>query len=882
MRSIEGVVMSKEKCIRRGAMSVALSCMLVFGGVPAPALAETLGAAASGQETVAVVDEQSVEAQGGVPAGDQAAQDAVPNQVGSVNEQADETDFVTDSGSASNEEGADSELATGGQEATQEDASDDPSSSADLQGGTLETSGDADDESAEQVVASEDVIASTSDDAILQGQENEEPTKVVVTATGDSATAGRLTVSDLTAGAVRYRYDVSEGYANSGYIQFSVTGDTSNGKATITSSNTSVVEVYEGHREHYGSTMESMYVYLESHTTGGATITVTYTEGEQTYAVKFAVLVYPTSETLVSVKKANYRQVKLAWKKTVYASGYYVQRAPTNEWGYVSDTNAWKTVKKVTGTTAVVNAPWEKSYAYRLIPYVSYGGKTASDSNGYNSNSITFALPKPAVILKSVTKAGASSLKLAWKAGAGATSYIVYRSINENYGYKKIKTTKGTTYTNKVSKGVTYYYKIVAVYGTTGKVTSNTMGQMISKSTKTKGVTIAKTSGLRAGGQYEWNWAQPDSIYTYRQGSNVYTVSRSGRYLLVVGLNSAMKQVSTRKVKLPSYELWGGMYHGPDGNNYVAIGYNNHKESKTKVVIKILKYSNNWKLAKVASIKGGASNSFEGIYQPFDASGGAFDMQGSTLFFTTGRTMFQTSDGLHHQSNISFAINTKTMKAYESNVTYASHSFNQRARFKDGALYVMNHGDAYPRSMYLSISNNYGRKDETSVSTNAFVFQGTLGDNYTGAALGGLEVGTKNVISCGISVPQGYKVSGVSGSGNKYKLNVYLTISNRKTGKTVIRWITNYHPTKSTTSVSEARMVKITDDRFGILYSTVKNGKETVHYVLVNNVGKKLSSRIIKNVRFTGCSQPVVSGGCVWWTDVNTKGKAVVYRTVAF
>jgi uncharacterized lipoprotein YddW (UPF0748 family) len=54
------------------------------------------------------------------------------------------------------------------------------------------------------------------------------------------------------------------------------------------------------------------------------------------------------------------------------------------------------------------------------------------------------------------------TVTLSWKSSKGATKYIVYRATSENGNYKKVKTTKDTSYKQSNLKcGMTYYYKIV-------------------------------------------------------------------------------------------------------------------------------------------------------------------------------------------------------------------------------------------------------------------------------------------------------------------------------------------------------------------------------------------------------------------------------------
>lgn len=70
-----------------------------------------------------------------------------------------------------------------------------------------------------------------------------------------------------------------------------------------------------------------------------------------------------------------------------------------------------------------------------------------------------------------ITKATSTkdSVKLTWKKVKNCTEYEVYRSTSKNGEYKKIKTVKKTTFTNKKLKaGKQYFYKVKAVNKDTG------------------------------------------------------------------------------------------------------------------------------------------------------------------------------------------------------------------------------------------------------------------------------------------------------------------------------------------------------------------------------------------------------------------------------
>ena len=60
-------------------------------------------------------------------------------------------------------------------------------------------------------------------------------------------------------------------------------------------------------------------------------------------------------------------------------------------------------------------------------------------------------------------KSGKSNIKVKWGKVDGSSEYTIYRSTKKNGSYKKIGTTKSTSFKDKsVKKGKTYYYKVVA------------------------------------------------------------------------------------------------------------------------------------------------------------------------------------------------------------------------------------------------------------------------------------------------------------------------------------------------------------------------------------------------------------------------------------
>jgi len=105
--------------------------------------------------------------------------------------------------------------------------------------------------------------------------------------------------------------------------------------------------------------------------------------------------------------------------------------------------------------------------------------------NDWEIDQITINLKtlKAPTSLKAV--AGKKKVTLTYKRATGASKYYIYRSTKKGSGYKKIATTKKTTYVDKkVKKGKKYYYKVKAVRSVTNTITSSYSKVATSKKVK--------------------------------------------------------------------------------------------------------------------------------------------------------------------------------------------------------------------------------------------------------------------------------------------------------------------------------------------------------------------------------------------------------------
>lgn len=603
---------------------------------------------------------------------------------------------------------------------------------------------------------------------------------------------------------------------------------------------------------------------------------------------KISVFVHKGNPQIKSIQQTDYDTFKITCGNLDGYTGYTIKRIPDKLWeegnsSFDYDDSDFEVIKTVKGGTnktfTIKSKDWNKTYHYVIQARYETQVTNGSHSISLESSFEPFTLKKMSSNIISTKKSGDSGIKVTWEKKSKAKGYYLYRATSQYGTYKciyKTKKTGVTSYTDKVSKGKTYYYKLKTIYPEFTSDYSDAASKMLPASSKKVNKSVKFKDDFTIYPQYTWNWAAADDVYYYTASGKMFTVTVTGKYIRVYKFDSAFKAKLYKEIKI-SYDDWGGFYHGTDGNFYIAIGYNNLKESKTKTVIKVIKYDKNWKKVKTANIKGGVSNVFEGIYIPFRAGNCSMDMKGSTLYIHTAREMFVHSDGLHHQSNISFATDTKTMKAKASNDSYVSHSFNQYVRFDNDNLYLVDHGDGYPRSVNLTIVKNYGQKDSTSSEYDLFNIKGSSGENYTGCTVGGMEVGKKNVMVCGTAQPHYFKIKGVSGMNYGYAHNVYLIVANKETGKKKTIWLTQNNPKTTKTVIGDTRMIKLDDNRFGIMYTTTTGNKSKLNYVVVDNDGKIIYTRTYSDMTFSGGTQPIIYNGRIVWID--SKENKKTYKT---
>ncbi len=189
-------------------------------------------------------------------------------------------------------------------------------------------------------------------------------------------------------------------------------------------------------------------VYVNSATPGMASIII---KGEGNFTGTQTVNYNITVPEITGVKTSKYtnKSITLSWTKNSVVSGYEIYNSKNRRDVRITKPGTTKgTISKLKAGTAAtfrVRAYVNKDGQYYYGPFTSIKTATAPDSTK----------------ISSIASSKAKQVAVKWKKVKGATQYEVYRSTKSKSGYKKIGTTKKTSYTDKkATGGKKYYYKI--------------------------------------------------------------------------------------------------------------------------------------------------------------------------------------------------------------------------------------------------------------------------------------------------------------------------------------------------------------------------------------------------------------------------------------
>lgn len=316
--------------------------------------------------------------------------------------------------------------------------------------------------------------------------------------------------------------------------------------------------------------------------------------------------------------------------------------------------------------------------------------------------------------------------------------------------------------------------------------------------------------------------------------------------------------------------VFGGYYEGND-SKYIVVGQNNKEEKDDAEVIRVIRYDKNWNRVGACSIYG--SNT----YEPFNAGSLNMVETGGKLYIHTCHTMYKdSSDGLHHQANCTFVIKESDMTLADSyydsmnmSTGYVSHSFMQWINTDGENIYRVDLGDAYPRGIAYTRTSVDAKVGEPNAYGRILGIAGTIGNNYTGYTLGGLQLSDSYWITAG----SGIKSMGDTGS------NIYVITGHKNRTDCTTSWITQ-NAADGNVQAYAPKLVKLKSNQFLLLWEectqTGTEEKVVTKMALLNPDGTLASAVYISPLALADCEPIVNADGMVVWYVTNKTAPAFV------
>lgn len=370
-------------------------------------------------------------------------------------------------------------------------------------------------------------------------------------------------------------------------------------------------------------------------------------------------------------------------------------------------------------------------------------------------------------------------------------------------------------------------------------------------------------------------WRDTVRSYMIENKDGTISVINGNKDVTIETYDSHYTLLSQNKIpyELP---LFGGFYGGKD-YHYIAFGQSNEGENNSQEVIRIVRYDKNFKPIDSVSVKGGESYTVV----PFSSAAGRMAQAGDELVFHTSRKRYKTSDGLNHQSQLTMIIDTQTMQVtndlgrFQKN--HVSHSFDQYVLFDNNDHVLLDHGDAYPRSIVLSKESGGDYKE-----VDLFNIPGAIGANCTGVSIGGFEASSSHYIALmntiDHSLVKEYTSFHMVGLERDQRDIIISVVPKNNLTNHAVEQITLKQYTGTNKNGSIPHLVKITDNQFMAMWQEYDQLDRVgdLQYVMIDGQGKLASEiKSIKHFKLS-TNQPVLIGGKVTWY-VDTKGMRTFY-----
>ena len=499
--------------------------------------------------------------------------------------------------------------------------------------------------------------------------------------------------------------------------------------------------------------------------------------------------------------------------------------------------------------------------------YYTNGTVTAierdTDGNFYSEN-IAWKMPSSVTISNSsATLNTGDSLKLSAKSNSDIDYGFTWSSSDNSVASV---TKDGKVYGNKA--GVC---TITATTDNSVKASCTVTVTPMDSDTKGSATILSGRATDNASDNHYNTWSSVTNSYLVQNSDGTLTrLENTSSGIVVENYSADGKKLISQRTISKELNLFGGFYSGKDCN-YLVFGQNNTSESNSKEVVRVVKYTKSWSKVNSCSISGVNTT------KPFSAGSLRMEEAGGKLYVYTCHEMYADSDGINHQANMLFTIDESSMSLTDSmydvlNLTdgYVSHSFNQFIKADESGKYIyrVDHSESsnyFMNGSYLSVNGITLTKykadgKSTAVSVSIPVKFDMNKSNYTGASIGGFELGSGNcLIAYAKDVSSSCKTR-----------NVYISVTDELFNGTQNIALTNYG-TSSKVTCRTPQLIKINDNLFLIMWEEYNSstGKTATKTMTVDSNGKTVTKAISHSFGLSDCQPVVCSDGMVKWYVTN-------------
>ena len=499
--------------------------------------------------------------------------------------------------------------------------------------------------------------------------------------------------------------------------------------------------------------------------------------------------------------------------------------------------------------------------------YYTNGTVTAierdTDGNFYSEN-IAWKKPSSVTISNSsATLKTGNSLKLSARSNSDIDYGFTWSSSDNSVASV---TKDGKVYGNKA--GVC---TITATTDNSVKASCTVTVTPMDSDTKGSATILSGRTTDNASDNHYNTWSSVTNSYLVQNSDGTLTrLENTSSGIVVENYSADGKKLISQRTISKELNLFGGFYSGKD-YNYLVFGQNNTSESDSKEVVRVVKYTKSWSKVNSCSISGVNTT------KPFSAGSLRMEEAGGKLYVYTCHEMYADSDGINHQANMLFTIDESSMSLTDSmydvsNLTdgYVSHSFNQFIKADESGKYIyrVDHSESSNYTMngsYLSVNGITLTKykadgKSTAVSVSIPVKFDINKSNYTGASIGGFELGSGNcLIAYAKDVSSSCKTR-----------NVYISVTDELFNGTQNIALTNYG-TSSKVTCRTPQLIKINDNLFLVMWEEYNSstGKTATKTMTVDSNGKTVTKAISHSFGLSDCQPVVCSDGMVKWYVTN-------------